>query len=86
MSAKKKKDEESFEEAIRKLKEIVEKMEQGEMSLEEAMEAFTEGVRMVNTCQQRLTEAESRVRVLMKDQESWTLASFGPVSTEESGE
>lgn len=68
---------EPFEEALKKLERIVEKLERGSLPLEEAMEAFAEGVRLVKYCNQKLDEAENRVQMLVKDgSEEWTTAAF----------
>jgi exodeoxyribonuclease VII small subunit len=68
---------EPFEEALKKLEKIVEKLERGSLPLEEAMEAFAEGVRLVKTCNQKLDEAENRIQILMKDgSEGWTTTPF----------
>jgi len=72
-----KKQGESFEEALGKLEKIVEAMEQGEMPLEKAMEAFKEGVGLVKFCHGKLDEAENSVQLLLKEeQEGWTTEPF----------
>jgi exodeoxyribonuclease VII small subunit len=74
-----KKKSEQFEEALKRLQGIVEKMERGDLPLEEAVETFTEGVRLVTYCQQKLEEAENRVQTLLKDQQgNWVAAPFDP--------
>ena len=55
-----------FEVALKKLENIVEKLENGDLSLEDALKQYEEGVRMADVCSKRLTEAEKRVEVLMK--------------------
>ena len=55
-----------FEQALKKLEMIVEKLENGELSLEDALKQYEEGVRLADTCTKRLTEAQKRVEVLMK--------------------
>lgn len=68
---------EPFEEALKKLEKIVDKLERGSLPLEEAMEAFAEGVRLVKHCNQKLDEAENRVQMLVKDgTEGWTTTAF----------
>jgi len=56
-----------FEEALRRLEAIVERLEAGDLPLEEALGAFEEGVRMVKLCSRRLNEAERRISILMKN-------------------
>jgi exodeoxyribonuclease VII small subunit len=75
--AKKKSD--LFEEAIRKLQELVEKLEKGDLPLEEALECFSEGIRTAQFCHKKLEDAENKVRMLLKDQQGeWKSAPFEP--------
>lgn len=84
---KKKKTEESFEEALHKLEKTVESLEKGDMPLEKAVEAFTEGIRLVQHCHQKLEEAENKVQILLKNQEGdWKVAPFEIPSAFESSE
>ncbi len=55
-----------FETALKKLENIVDKLENGDLSLEEALKQYEEGVRMADVCTKKLTEAEKKVEVLMK--------------------
>jgi exodeoxyribonuclease VII small subunit len=72
---------EPFEDALKKLEKIVEKLERGSLPLEEAMEAFTEGVRLVKYCNQKLDEAENTVQTLVKNEPgSWLTAPFEPTT------
>ena len=77
-----KKKPEQFEDALKKLEKIVEKLEHGNLPLEEAMEAFTEGVQLVKYCNQKLDEAENKVQMLLKDEQgAWTTTAFEPLKT-----
>ena len=60
---------EPFEDALKKLQAVVEKLERGDLPLEEAVESFTEGIRLVQFCHKKLEEAEKKVQVLMTDPE-----------------
>jgi exodeoxyribonuclease VII small subunit len=62
MAAKKLK----FEEAMRRLQEIVGKLESGEVSLEESMKLFEEGAKLSSQCYQLLDKAEQQVTQLAK--------------------
>jgi exodeoxyribonuclease VII small subunit len=78
-----KKKSEQFEDALKRLQTIVEKLERGDLSLEQAMESFTEGMQLVQLCHQKLEEAEKKVEVLVKDQQGvWTATGFEPVAKE----
>ncbi len=53
---------EKFETALKKLEEVVRRLESGELPLEESLKAFEEGVRQANFCTRKLNEAESAWR------------------------
>jgi exodeoxyribonuclease VII small subunit len=59
----------SFEDAIRKLGEIVAKLEEGELSLEASLAAFEQGVGLARQAQSRLDAAEARVEELLSVEE-----------------
>jgi exodeoxyribonuclease VII small subunit len=73
---------EPFEDALKNLEKIVERLERGNLPLEEAMEAFAEGVRLVKYCNQKLDEAENTVQVLMKSEAGeWITTPFETASS-----
>jgi exodeoxyribonuclease VII small subunit len=53
-----------FEQSLDALEQLVEKMEQGQMSLEESLAAYERGVGLYRRCQQALEQAELRVQLL----------------------
>ena len=53
-----------FEHSLDELEQLVEKMEQGEMSLEDSLAAYERGVGLYRRCQAALEQAELRVRLL----------------------
>jgi exodeoxyribonuclease VII small subunit len=57
-----------FEKALKKLENIVTKMEGGELTLEEALKSFEEGITLSRQCQDALKHAEQRVSELMAEQ------------------
>lgn len=57
-----------FETALKRLEEIVGKLEQGEIPLERALELFEEGVKISRYCGGKLEEAERKVEILVKSQ------------------
>ena len=56
----------SFEQALKRLDEIVKQMEQGNVSLEESLKLFEEGTCLAADCGRQLDEAELKVVRLMK--------------------
>lgn len=58
--------EQSFESALKRLEEIVGKLEGGEMPLDKSIDLFEEGVKTVKTCMKKLEDAEARVKLVQK--------------------
>ncbi|MDE6133099.1 MAG: exodeoxyribonuclease VII small subunit [Oscillospiraceae bacterium] len=52
-----------FEESIKRLDEIIEKLENNETSLEEAIEIYREGAALLGNCRKQLEQAELLVTV-----------------------
>ena len=55
-----------FEKKLERLETIVTKMEGGELSLEESLKLFEEGIKNSRECHKQLTEAEEKVKLLLK--------------------
>jgi exodeoxyribonuclease VII small subunit len=68
----------SFEEALKKLESIVEAMESDELPLDQLIQRFEEGATLAKLCQDRLSEAEVKVRRLEESLEG-VLSSQPPV-------
>ncbi|MCF7222681.1 exodeoxyribonuclease VII small subunit [Marilutibacter chinensis] len=58
-----------FEQSLDALEQLVEKMEQGDMSLEDSLAAYERGVGLYRRCQVALEQAELRVRLLTDPQD-----------------
>ncbi|GAW85200.1 exodeoxyribonuclease VII small subunit [Bathymodiolus platifrons methanotrophic gill symbiont] len=65
-----------FEDSLKGLEEIVEQLEQGDISLEESLKSFEQGVNLTRTCQKALQEAEQKVQILLEKNGQQTLESF----------
>jgi exodeoxyribonuclease VII small subunit len=59
----------SFEESLKKLESIVDKLEKGDLSLEDSLKLFEEGVGLSAACKKELEEAEGKVQVLIKQRD-----------------
>ena len=57
----------TFESSLGELEKIVRKLEDGELSLEESLKLFEDGVKLSRECQERLSQAERRIEILLKD-------------------
>lgn len=59
----------SFENALKKLEEIVGTLESGNITLEESLIVYQEGVMLSKFCNEKLKEAEGKVmKIINKDQ------------------
>ncbi len=68
-AAKKEGQKQSFEQALRRLEEIVRKLEQGEITLDESISMYEEGIALSKSCMEKLTQAELKLKKLGKDME-----------------
>ena len=74
----------TFESSLSELEKIVGQLESGDLPLEESLKLFENGVRLSRECRERLTEAERRIEVLMKDNDG--KLSLSELSSEVSSE
>ncbi len=59
-----------FEELMAELKEIVESLEDKDLPLEKAISMFEEGMKISKRCSELLNQAEKRVKILLRDQDT----------------
>ena len=57
----------SFEASLEALERIVRQLESGDLPLEKSLELFEQGIRLSRECQERLSQAERRIEVLLRD-------------------
>lgn len=57
----------SFEASLEALEQIVKELEHGDLPLEKSLELFEQGIRLSRQCQERLSQAERRIEVLLRD-------------------
>ncbi len=62
-----------FEEALSRLEQVVKALEDGELTLEESIEKFQYGVSLSKYIDKQLKEAEQKISILTKDQETGEL-------------
>ena len=58
----------SFEQAIEKLTEIVDKIETGQVSLAESLEQYEKGMALIKRCRKILLDAEKRIEEIAEDE------------------
>ena len=54
----------SFEQSLKELEGLVERMEEGELSLEESLKTYERGIVLSRACQKALDDAEQRIQIL----------------------
>jgi exodeoxyribonuclease VII small subunit len=54
----------SFEDAVKKLEEIVNQFESGEMALEQMIQQYEKGAELAKFCLKKLEEAENKITSL----------------------
>jgi exodeoxyribonuclease VII small subunit len=57
----------TFEASLEALEQIVRQLEDGDLSLEKSLELFEQGIRLSRECQERLSQAERRIEILLRD-------------------
>lgn len=57
----------TYEQAYKRLEEIVEKLENGSVPLEESMKLFEEGTKLANLCNSKLNAAEQKFTQLITE-------------------
>jgi len=77
--------ENKFEDSMKRLENIVEDLEGGELPLEDSLKAFEEGMKLLTFCSDKLDEVEKRVSVLVKESDGrYTKRPFDEDEQEES--
>ena len=63
-----------FEDSLKQLEDLVERLESGEVSLEESLQDFERGVALVRTLRERLEQAQQRVDKIVEQEGGETAA------------
>ena len=58
----------TFEAAMKRLENIVEELESGDLTLDQALKKFEEGVKLSRFCSKKLDETEKKVSILLRDE------------------
>ena len=66
MSLKKTDGTPKFEDCLKRLEEIVEQLEKGDIPLERSLALFEEGMKLSQSCRGELEAAEGKVEILLK--------------------
>ncbi|MGR6860967.1 exodeoxyribonuclease VII small subunit [Aliivibrio salmonicida] len=66
----------SFEAAIEELDSVVTQLESGDLPLEDALKKFERGIALARAGQEKLTDAEQRVDILLQADDNAELTPF----------
>ena len=72
-----------FEKAMKRLEQIVEELEKGELDIDKSLEIFEEGIKMSRVCSKKLNDAEQKIEKLTRDQKGELVADLFPTETED---
>ena len=61
------KDSTNFTQALNRLEEIVAKLEEPDLDLEEGLKLLEEGVKLHKLCKEKLTEANTKITTILKE-------------------
>lgn len=62
-----------FEKSMKRLEEIVEQMEQEELTLDESLKIFEEGVELSKLCHDKLDQVEQKMQTIVKKSDGFQL-------------
>ncbi len=61
----------TFEESIKELDAIVEKLESGKMSIDDSLDLYSKGMKLCVQCNQKLTEVKGKIALLEQNSEGF---------------
>lgn len=71
--------EHTFESALQRLEQILEKMNSGAVALEESLKLYEEADHLITSCSKKLNDAEKKIEILIKNRSGEaTLQPFSP--------
>ena len=59
----------NFEKALADLENIVQRLDENDLSLDESLSLFEEGIKLSRFCSQKLGSVEDKVEILLRDDE-----------------
>lgn len=60
--------EDNFELNLKKLEELVKKLDSDELTLDESIALFEEGIKLSKKCSDKLESAEKKINILLQDE------------------
>lgn len=66
----------SYEEALKRLEEVIESLESKEVPIDDSLKLFQEGIELYRFCNSKLTEVEEKVTLVIEEENSLKEKSF----------
>lgn len=76
MTTAKRKPPKDFESAVKRLEELTDQLESGELQLEQSIELYGEGLELAGFCNEKLTEAEKKIKLINSENGRMTEVDF----------
>jgi len=77
LKTKKKSEEISFEEYLKKLESIVQQLEEGELTLDESVKLYEEGISISKLCLDKLNKTKQKIeQLVVEGKEKYSLKPF----------
>lgn len=68
----------NFEEAMKRLEQIADELEKGNLDLDESVKKFEEGITLSKQCNEILEKAEKRISILIGKEDNLSEENFIP--------
>ena len=65
-----------FEKALEQLEEVVQSLENGDLSLDQAIDQYRVGMQLAKACREKLTAAEQKVEKVLADEKATEFEAF----------
>ena len=72
----------AFEADLKRLEDLLQQLEHGDLPLEAALAAFEEGMQLVRHCNAKLDEVEQKVELLLRDEAGRLISQPFPTPSE----
>ena len=66
-----------LEDALTEIAQLIDQMEQCELSLEQSLNHFERGIHLIKYCQKTLEEAEQKVQIFLQNNQQEELSAYG---------
>ncbi len=72
----KKNEQNTFDQSLKKLEEVVKRLETGELTLEDSIELYQEGMELARQCHVKLEAAEQKVQQIVRENDQLRIEPF----------